>query len=540
MHATTVSGADPLAAGRAALERADWAEARARFEAAAAADDVPEAWEGLSRAAWWQGDQEATMGARERAYRAYRRGGDACAAARMAMWLASDHIDFRGDDAVASAWLRRGRALLGDREPCAEQGFIMLHEADIALFAEADPAAAARLARDGLDLARRIPDLGVEVVALAILGSALIASGAIEEGLRRLDESGALAVGEDFSETSAPGWALCHTVSACADVGDFGRAAQWCRALHTWSAAWRARHFFGLCRTAYGEVLATGGDWQSAEEELVSAVEDLRSTRPALAAPAAVRLGRLRARQGDLAQARALFEAALPLPHAILAAGELDLAGGDAAAAADAADRVLRRLTESSVLDRFPALELLARARAAAGDTDGASGAANQMEREAARFGTPYMRGRGRLVRASVLSAAGDHDGARQAAEDAADLFAACSAPYEAADARMLLSRELATLGHPARAEAEARAAREGFALLGARGEERRPANKELSPREIEILRLIAQGLGDAEIAERLFLSPHTVHRHVANIRTKLRVPSRAAAAARAARDGLI
>src|SRR5215211_6023186 len=264
MHATTVSGADPLAAGRAALERADWAEARARFEAAAAADDVPEAWEGLSRAAWWQGDQEATMGARERAYRAYRRGGDACAAARMAMWLASDHIDFRGDDAVASAWLRRGRALLGDREPCAEQGFIMLHEADIALFAEADPAAAARLAREGLDLARRIPDRGVEVVALAILGSALITSGAIEEGLRRLDESGALAVGEEFSETSAPGWALCHTVSACADVGDFGRAAQWCRALHTWSAAWRARHFFGLCRTAYGEVLATGGAWQAA------------------------------------------------------------------------------------------------------------------------------------------------------------------------------------------------------------------------------------------------------------------------------------
>ena len=61
-----------------------------------------------------------------------------------------------------------------------------------------------------------------------------------------------------------------------------------------------------------------------------------------------------------------------------------------------------------------------------------------------------------------------------------------------------------------------------------------------LSPREQEVLRLIAGGLSDAEIAERLIVSPHTVHRHVANIRTKLRQPSRAAAAAHAVREGLI
>lgn len=540
MNSATAGDADPLAAGRAALERGDWTGARARFDEAIGAGDAPEAWEGLSRAAWWQGDPSATMRARERAYRAYRSGGDARGAARMAMWLAGDHIDFRGDDAVASAWLRRGRALLADHEQCAEEGYITLREADIALFAEFDPAAAERLAREGLDLARRISDQGVEVVALAILGSALIASGAIEEGLRRLDESAALAVGEDFSETGAPGWALCHTVSACADVGDFEHAEQWCRALHTWSAAWQARHAFGLCRTAYGEVLTTGGDWQSAEEELVSAMEDLRSTRPALAAPTAVRLGRLRMRQGDLTQARALFEAALPLPKAILGIGELDLAGGDAAGAVDAADRVLRRLTEASVLDRLPALELLARARAAAGDTDRAREAADEVERAAARLTTPYMRGRSRRVRAGVLSAAGDHHGARQAAEDAVDLFTACSAPYEAADARMLLSRELAALGRPERAEAEAGAAREAFAQLGAGEGERRPGSEELSPREVEILRLVAQGLGDAEIAERLFLSPHTIHRHVANVRAKLRVPSRAAAVAHATHHELL
>jgi pimeloyl-ACP methyl ester carboxylesterase/DNA-binding CsgD family transcriptional regulator len=62
----------------------------------------------------------------------------------------------------------------------------------------------------------------------------------------------------------------------------------------------------------------------------------------------------------------------------------------------------------------------------------------------------------------------------------------------------------------------------------------------ELSEREREVLALIAAGLSDAQIAAALVLSPHTVHRHVANIRAKLRQPTRAAAAAEAARSGLI
>ena len=62
----------------------------------------------------------------------------------------------------------------------------------------------------------------------------------------------------------------------------------------------------------------------------------------------------------------------------------------------------------------------------------------------------------------------------------------------------------------------------------------------ELTRRETEVLTLIANGLSDREIAERLVLSPHTVHRHVANVRTKLNLPTRAAAVAEAARRGLL
>ena len=83
-------------------------------------------------------------------------------------------------------------------------------------------------------------------------------------------------------------------------------------------------------------------------------------------------------------------------------------------------------------------------------------------------------------------------------------------------------------------------AARETLALLGARAERPQSPAEDLSTRELDVLRLVAAGLSDARIAERLFLSPHTVHRHVANIRTKLGVASRAAAVAEATRRGLL
>lgn len=458
----------------------------------------------------------------------------------MAMWLAADHLDFLGDDEVASAWLRRGRTLVGD-DPCPELGYILLIEGDVALLARSDPVTAEQRSREALDLARVVGDIGVEVVALATLGWALLVSGNTGEGFECLDESAALAVGEEFSETSSQGWALCHTVSACVDAGDFKRAEQWSRVLHAWSTSWRARHFFGMCRTSYGDLLGTAGDWATAEQELRSAMDDARATRPAFAATTAVRLGRLRVRQGDLVEARALFEEALPTPQATLALGELDLAEGDARGAQDAAERVLRRLDEATLLDRFPALELLARSQAAGGDHHAARLTAERLEHAAGQVPTLFMRGRARLVRAQVACQAADHDVARRAAEDAIDLLSESSAPYEAAEARLVLADALKQLGRSDRAAAQERAALEAFALLGTHVEaRRRHRTDDLSVREAEILRLVAQGRSDSQVAEQLFLSTHTIHRHVANIRTRLGVSSRAAAVARAIDRGLL
>jgi len=159
----------------------------------------------------------------------------------------------------------------------------------------------------------------------------------------------------------------------------------------------------------------------------------------------------------------------------------------------------------------------------------------------------------------AVAAAEGDHESARSHLEDAVDLFARSGAPFEMGQARIALAASLEALGRLPTAEREALAAMTGLGELGARREEAhaerllqhirkalksRPEQADkrlvLSPREKEVLRLVAQGLGDQEIAERLMLSRHTVHRHVTNILTRLDVRSRAAATAYALQEGLL
>ena len=348
-----------------------------------------------------------------------------------------------------------------------------------------------------------------------------------------------MAVGEDYADALAPGWALCHTVSSCADVGEFGRAAQWSRTMHGFSLRWSARHFFGVCRTAYGAVLATHGDWPTAEQELTSAMDDLRAARPGLAAPTAVRLGQLRVRQGRADDARRLFESALPYAQAVVAIGELDLAAGDPAAAAEAAERVLRRLGTASPLERFPALELLARARARAGAGDDAAAAVAELLAEGERLATGYLRARATLVAAEVrLQACRPRRGAPGRR--------GCRRPVRGVRRAVRGGNGAARAGRRARGPRTRGAGRGRGAhrARGARGAGPAPDDRgegeALTARELDVLRLVAEGLSDAEIAGRLFLSPHTVHRHVANVRRKLGLPSRAAAVAHAAQAGLL
>jgi DNA-binding CsgD family transcriptional regulator len=546
--AETVS--DSVAAGRKALERGAWDEARERFTAASRSEDSGEAWEGLGWAGYWLHDAETTLGARERAYQAYRATDDVRGAGRVAAWLAADFLEFRGDDAVASGWLERSHRLLDGAPAGADHGWLAVIEGSFRLRA-GDLAEVMRAARRATRLGRdcEVPDL--EAIGLSLEGFALVGQARVRDGVRRLDEAAAIATGEHLQLPISLGWALCYMIAACEGVGDFPRATQWCRVMKASTERSGARHSRGVCRSSYGAVLACGGDFDAAETELTGALGDLEAARPGMVGGGLVRLGEHRERQGRLEEARELFERAGAHRLAVLGMGRLALEGGDPKAAADAAERVLRRLPDDSVLDRIPALELLVRARSELGELDAAAAAFADLGPAANAIGTPYLDGRAHLAHAGLALARGAHEEARRACEDALDRFGEAGVPYDAALARLGLARSLAALGRTTAAEAEARAARDVFAVLGAAhataradaflaGAAEGEPPGDLTPRELEVLRLVAQGLTNAEIAERLYLSPHTVHRHVANARAKLRLPSRAAAVAYAARVGLL
>ncbi len=530
-----------LRAGEEALRSGAWAAARGHFEAALAPGESGEAWEGLGWAGYWLHDAELTIGAREHAYRAFRAEAQPGAAARVAGWLAADFLEFRGEDAVARGWLERGRRVLEGVPAGEDHGWLALLEGSYVMNVLGDLEEAAVLAAQGAALGREFGVADLEAVGLALEGITLVRRGGIQEGLRLLDEAAAITAGEELRLPIVRGWALCYLISACEGVGDFPRATQWCATVQGIAERWDARQLMGICRSAYGNVLATNGDWAAAELELTEAVDDLLAARPAMAPGGVARLGELRARQGRTDEARGLFERAGSHQRALIGLGSLALEAGDPAAAADAAERVLRRLGPATVLDRLPALELLVRARLSLGDLEAAAATCAELEQVGDMIGTPFVRGRAHLAAARLAAARGDFDEARRACEDALDLLAESGAAYETALAQHELARALAALGRAEAAAAAAKAGQEGFAALGVQPPGRAADSlSELTPRELEVLRLVAQGLSDADIAERLVLSQHTVHRHVANVRTKLGLPSRAAAVAYAARAGLL
>lgn len=412
---------DPRAAGEAALARGAWEEARRHFETALAGTESAEALEGLSWATWWLGDTEATFAAREGAYRAHREAGDPCGAARMAVWLANDSLDFRGDNAVAAGWLERARRLLEGRPRCPEHGWLLVFDGYYALHVESDAEAGARHGRDAAALGHELGVADLEALGLALEGEALVMAGAIEEGMRCLDGAAALATGERFELSISPAFTQCILIGVCEKAGDFGRVAQWCEAMRLQGERLNGRHVIGVCRSSYGNVLTARGEWSQAEAELTDALGALEATRPGMAPAGLVRLGELRIRQGRTEEGRALFERAGPDRLALVGLGSLALREGDARGAADTAERLLRR--GGAPLDRVTPLELLARARARLGELDAARAALDELNGIVGDRRMPYLKGRSRLVAGELALAAGDAEEARQAIEDGVDLF---------------------------------------------------------------------------------------------------------------------
>ena len=302
------------------------------------------------------------------------------------------------------------------------------------------------------------------------------------------------------------------------------------------------------------------GTWLEAEQELIAAGDELAASRPAMTPDAIVRLAELRRRQGRLTEASSLFEQAGSHGLAFLGRAELAFDRGDMRAAAEHIDRYLRRVPMQNRTDRATGLELLVRAHAAAGNLDGARTALAELTGIAAMVTTVPLKASTSLASGWVAMASDAADEARRHFEDAVDRFVQSNAPYEVARARIELARALASLDRVDEAAMEAHRAIDVLTELKAELEISRARllldslpqaadaassararnDSGLTTRELEVLRLVAHGLTNPEIAEKLFVSDHTVHRHLANILNKLSVSSRAAAVAQAARRGLL
>jgi LuxR family maltose regulon positive regulatory protein len=536
---------DPVERGRDALTRGGWDEARACFEQALERSDSAEAWDGLAWAWWWLEDGTESIRARERAYRVYKGAGDLRGAARMAIWLANDHHDFRAEKAVAQGWFARAARILDDLDPVPEHGWLAALEAEMAL-GRGDTAAAVRLGSRARELGRDLGITDLEMLGLATEGLALTTAGDVEEGMRRLDEATAAALGGEYEELVGVCWTCCYLIYGCERVRDYDRAAQWCRKVEEFAERMRIQFVNGVCRAHYAAVLTWHGSWEQADEALSRATSQLAAARPPWAPEGMVRLADLRRRQGRFEEAGRLFAEAERHPLAAVGMAELSLDRGDPDGAVLLADRMLRRLPLENRTQRAAALELAVRAKAAAGDVDGARAHLEELRSVAHAVPTSPLRAAASFCDGVVAAAAGDHESAADALEDAAALFAASDAPFELGRTRIELARALAELGRRDLASREAAAALELLERTGANalreraqevldklGDGGRPAGP-LTRRELEVLGLIAQGMRDRDIAAALTLSEHTVHRHMSNIYGKLGCSTRAAAVAKA------
>jgi len=550
---TQPRSAASIEAGYEALTQGAWERARACFEAALEEEVTPEALEGLSWSAWWLDDAGAVFDARKRAYRLYRKQGDAAGAARMATWMAVDHLDFHGALAVASGWLQRAHRLLDPLEPGPEHGWLAFHDGYVAsMRGEADKAE--ELGAYAAELGRRFEVADVEMLGLALEGATLVARARVEEGMRCLDEATALALEGQAEIPISSAWACCFLVTACTLARDYERAFEWCDRIAEFAQRYGSRYMLGFCRAEYGVVHLWRGRWTEAEAVLRASAEDFSRSRPAMVGAPLVGLAELRRRQGRRAEAEALLDQAGPSSKALLCRARLALDEGDALRAVELLERLLRQVPADGRLDRAPALELLVSARVARGELDEAGSALAPLREIERLVDTPPLRASVDLAEGMLEAARGDHGRARALLEDAVDRFQRSGAPFEAALARIALATSLAALGRTDPAEREAAAALECLLELGADAEAERGRQildasarddsrsplPEVTSREREVLRLLAEGLTNQQIAKRLVVSEHTVHRHVTNILRKLNLPSRTAAAAYAFRHGLL
>ena len=525
-----------------------WADAFAELSGARREGPLDvEDLERLAVAAYMVGRDDECEAAWMDAHREWLRRGEAERAARCAFWQAL-RLLFRGDLAPAMGWVARGRRILEDaRDDSVGQAWLLILTA-LPTMLQGDAEAAYPGFLEAGEIAERLGDSDATAFARLGRGESLIVQGRITEGMALLDEVMVAVTADEVSPVVA-GIAYCQVIALCQTVFDLRRAKEWTEELSRWvDSQPDLVPYRGNCLVHRCEIFQLQGAWQDALDAAQQACEWL-SGPPAWDSlgSAYYQLAEIQRLRGEFTEAEQSYRKASlsgrePEPGMSLlrlTLGRIDLA-------LPAIRRVLEEARDP--VDRSKLLPAFVEIMIEAGDVEAAWAAADELVGIAAQLDAPYLHALAAHASGAVLLSGGDSRAALAKLRYAQTAWRDLEALHEAARVRVLIGSACLDLGDGATAELEFEAARGVFEELGAVPDLQRVARLvglprtagALSPRENEVLSLVAAGKSNRAIGGELFISEKTVARHVSNIFTKLGLSSRAEATAYAYRHGLV
>jgi DNA-binding CsgD family transcriptional regulator len=538
-----------LERGREAYSAEAWSDAHESLSVADESDRLgAEDLELFAISAYMLGREAEYLGLLERAHRAHVDRGRPLPALRCAFWIGIS-LARRGEVGRSSGWLGRAQRILdeqgGDR---VEHGYLLLPDV-FEQEGSGELEAAAATAGEAAAIGERFGDADLFALAAHEQGHILIRLGRIKEGLRLLDETMVSVTAGELSPIVS-GIVYCGVILACQDAYEVRRAQEWTGAL----AGWCERQpdlvaFTGRCLTHRAELMQLHGAWLEALKEARRAEERCaEGDNAAAAGEACYRQGEVHRMLGDLHKAEEAYREASsrgydPQPGLALlwsAQGKLD-------AANTAIARALAETAEAG--RRAKLLPAYVEITLAVNDLSAARDASDELASLAEGHTWGALGALAAQAQGAVELAEGDPGAALSSLRRAVEVWQQLEAPYEAARVRELVGLACRALGDQDAAVLDVDAARRAYANLGARRDLARidslagvaPGEAQgLTERELEVLRLVAVGKSNREIAVALVISEHTVARHVSNIFVKLDVSSRTAAGAFAFEHGLV